>query len=390
MTTVSTGPTTAASAVASAVPSPARAACAVMSMASVHPGAGCGKRYPGATGRRGMEARHEFFHAPGDGEFWSESHYLDVVGDDVAAHARIGFYPNRDTANVFAYLLDGLDADATVYRLRDDAVALDHVHGLTVDAPDLRFEMVPERVGRDWRVAFGGRAARCTGAEAVVASAGEPVEVDVELTTRARHEPFRYSRGTDWPGGETEDRYEVATRVEGAARIGVGDGDPDRTFELNGPGERDHSWGRRDWTDGEWLWISGAFDDGTAYNHLSAWPAGHGPSEMDPVITNGFWFDGDETHAITDATVGADPVFGAPTGSEWMETGAAPDIDLTLSWAGGSADLTVSPGATTPVDWADEGTGHRAVLNRSPSVQTRDGGVAGRGWLENMTQLEQG
>jgi hypothetical protein len=333
-----------------------------------------------------MDARHEFFHAPGGGEFWSESHYLDVVGDDVAAHARIGFYPNRDAANVFAYLLEGTGPDATVYRLRDDAVDLDHVHGLTVDAPDLSFEMVPLEVGRDWRVSFAGTAARCEGAGEVVAGEGDPVEVEVELVTRARHEPFRYSGGADWPGGEDEDRYEVATDVEGEARIGT-DGDDPRTVALEGPGERDHSWGRRDWTDGEWLWISGSFDDGAAYNHLSAWGAGYGPSEMDPVITNGFWFDGDEVHAITDADLSADPAFGAETGEAWMDDGAAPAIDLTLHWDGGSADLAVDPGATTPVDWTDEETGHRAVLNRSPFEQTKDGSVAGRGWLENMTQL---
>jgi len=83
-----------------------------------------------------METRHEFFHAPGDGEFWSESHYLDVVGDGVAAHARIGFYPNQDAANVFAYLLEGTGPDATVYRLREDEGDPRHVHGLNVDAPD--------------------------------------------------------------------------------------------------------------------------------------------------------------------------------------------------------------------------------------------------------------
>ncbi|PSP96870.1 hypothetical protein BRC89_12990 [Halobacteriales archaeon QS_4_70_19] len=331
-----------------------------------------------------MDARHEFFHAPGDGEFWSESHYLDVIGDGAAAHARIGFYPNRDAANVFAYLLDGTGTDATVYRLRDDAVDLDHVHGLTVDAPDLHFEMVPEEVGRDWRVAFGGTATRCESAADVVGGDGEPVAVDVELVTRARHEPFLYSGGADWPGGEDEDRYEVATRVEGAATV---EGEETRTLTLEGPGERDHSWGRRDWTDGEWLWISGSFEDGSAYNHLSAWPAGYGPSEMDPVITNGFWFDGETVHAVTAADLSADPPFGEETGSEWMEAGAAPTIDLTLEWDGGSTALAVEPGATTPVDWKDEDTGHRAVLNRSPSVQTRDGEIDGRGWLENMTQF---
>ncbi|MFB6206971.1 MAG: hypothetical protein ABEJ05_10655 [Haloglomus sp.] len=333
-----------------------------------------------------MDARHEFFHAPGDDEFWSESHYLDVIADDVAAHARIGFYPNRDAANVFAYLLDGTGTGATVYRLHDDAVDLDYVHGLTVDAPELQFEMLPEQVGRDWRVSVGGIAACCESPSEVVAGEGHPVEIEVDFVSRARHEPFLYSGGADWPGGKDEDRYEVAARVEGEATVHEG-GDEARTLAFEGPGERDHSWGRRDWTDGEWLWISGSFDDGTAYNHLSAWSAGHGPSETAPVITNGFWFDGETVHAVTDADLAADPAFGTDTARAWMAEGTAPTLDLTLHWDGGSADLTVEPGATTPVDWTDEESGHRAVLNRSPSEQTRDGEIAGRGWLENMTQL---
>ena len=328
-----------------------------------------------------MEARHEFFHEPGDDEFWSESHYLDVIGDTLQAHVRIGFYPNQETANVFGYVL----YDDAVYRIRDDEIDPSHVHGLTIDAPEFRFSMVPETVGRDWRVHLSGEAARCETASEVATGAGDPVDLELDLVTSARHDPFLYSDGAVWPGGEDEDRYEVATRVDGEATIGSGADATTVAFE--GPGERDHSWGPRDWTDGEWLWISGAFDDGAAYNHLSAWPAGYGPSEMDPVITNGFWYDGDTVHAITDADVSADPAFGAETGEAWLADGEAPSIDLTLAWDGGSADLAVEPFATTPVDWTDADTGHRAVLNRSPADQTRGGDVDGRGFLENMTQL---
>lgn len=326
-----------------------------------------------------MEPKHEFFHAPGDDEYWSESHYLDVVDDGVQIHARIGFYPNREEANVFAFVVE----DGTVYRLRDDEVDLRDVHGLCVDTSDLYFEMLPDRVGRDWRVAFGGTAERCETPREAVDGTDETVELDAELVTRGRHEPFRYSEGAVWPGGTEEDRYEVATEVEGTVTIGG-----DRTLSVEGPGERDHSWGRRDWTEGEWLWISGAFEDGSAYNHLSAWPAGFGPDEAPPVITNGFWFDGDAVHAVSDAEVSATPSFGSETARRWLDDGTAPDVEVSLTWAEGSADVSVDPLTTTPVDWTDEETGRRAVLNRAPARQVRDGAVDGRGFLENMSQLE--
>lgn len=323
-----------------------------------------------------MDARHEFFHAPGEDAFWSESHYLDVVGDALQAQVRIGAYPNRDLASVFAFLTDG---DA-IYAIREPALDPAAVHGTTVTADGLRVELLPIEVGRDWRVRLDGTARRYDAPAAVLDGEGEAVPVECEFASRARHEPFLYSEGADWPGDPGEDRYEVAARVEGEATIGEGG----TAVSFEGPGERDHSWGRRVWTEAEWLWISGSFADGTAYNHLSAWLPGDGPP---PLVTNGFWFDGETVHPLTDADVAATPAFGVETARRWIDEDEPPSVDLRLAWDGGSADLAVEPFATTPVDWTDAEAGRHAVLTRSPARQTRDGAVSGRGFLENMTQL---
>lgn len=319
-----------------------------------------------------MDSRDEFFHEPGEAEFWSESHYLDFVGEDLQGHFRIGFYPNRQNANLSAYLLDG----ESVYVARDVAVDPTHVHGLTIRRDDWRFAMTPESVGRDWRVEFEGEMVRSEDPADVAAATGESTQVDVSFVTRGRHDPFLYSEGRVDLSGPDEDRYEVATRVSGTATV---DGE---THEFDAPGERDHSWGVREWTDGEWLWISGSFEDGTAYNHLSAWPPGG-----DPVVVNGFWFDGETVHPIEDASLEATPAFGPETATDWLETGNAPDVSLDLSWAAGSASLTVEPFATTPVEWVDESEGVRSVMNRSPARHRRADGVDGRGFFENMTQV---
>lgn len=325
-----------------------------------------------------MDDRHEFFHAPGEDAFWSESHYLDVVDDGLQVQLRLGWYPNRELASVFAYLTD----DDAIYAIRERALDPAAVHGTTVETDDLRVALHPTAVGRDWRVRIAGTARRCDSPAAVLDGEGTPVAVECEFESRARHDPFLYSQGADWTGDGGADRYEVATRVEGEATLG-----DDRTVAFAGPGERDHSWGRRAWTEAEWLWISGSFEDGTAYNHLSAWLPGDGPPEEAPLITNGFWFDGETAHALTDATVAATPVFGADTARTWVREDEPPTLDLTLSWAGGSASIAVEPFATTPVDWTDEAAGRQALLNRSPAIQTRDGDASGRGFLENMTQL---
>lgn len=320
-----------------------------------------------------MDPREEFFHVPSEAEFWNESHYFDFVDDGLQGHARLGFYPNREAANVFAYLID----EGTVYALRDDEIPPARTHGLDVRRTDYRFTAAPERVGEVWTLAVEGQFRRCDSPADVLAGEGDPVEVSLELESAYRHEPFLYTGGRDFPAREGEDRYEVATRVEGTATI---DG---REQDVEAVGERDHSWGVREWTDAEWLWISGAFDDGTAYNHLTFWL----PDFPEQRYVNGFWYDGGSVEPLTDATVAASPSFGEATGRAWMRDGDAPGIDLELEWDGGSAAIDVEPFATTPVDWVDDESGHRAVLNRSPARQRKDGSVEGRGFLENMTQL---
>ena len=328
-----------------------------------------------------MDLADEFFHEPTDEEYWSESHYPDAVDVDagVAFHTRIGFYPNRNTANVFAYLT----VDEDIYWLREESVAPSDTHGLVAETDGWKFRMLPVEPPHKWNVAVEGEAktASTDDTEAVLEGRGESTEMEVELTAKSRHDPFYYSDGETFPLSDDADRYEVATRVEGMVK--VEGGDDGRDFE--GVGERDHSWGRRKWAgDAEWLWISGGFEDGTAFNHLSFWLADYPEQRM----VNGFWYDGEETHPLTDAEVNEKPSFSAETTRGWMHEGTPPEIELALEWDGGSTAVEVEPTATTPLDWVDEDRGQRAVLNRSVSRQKRETGAEGAGFLENMCQLD--
>jgi len=319
--------------------------------------------------------KDEFFHVPGDEKYWSESHYFHFVGEDVSGHARIGFYPNREQANVWAFITRG----ETIYYVDEPSVPTEDVHGLVARRDDYTFTYVPETVGEEWRFELEGTVKTVSEPSAVLEGAGDPAEVDVELVLEDHHDIFYYSEGEMDAHDRPDDRYEVACHAEGSAEL------EGETFEFSGHAERDHSWAPREWAgDAEWLYIAGGFDDGTAYQHTTAWLAGN-PEE--PVFVNGFWFDGDEVHAITDAEVRADPGFGQETAEAWAE-GDAPEFEIDLAWDGGSTTIDVEPFVTTPLEFVNEDNGQRALFNRSGFDNEKADGTTGTGWLENPIQFE--
>ena len=52
-------------------------------------------------------------------------------------------------------------------------------------------------------------------------------------------------------------RYEIPCRVTGRVRVGG------EEIAFSGPGQRDHSWGSRDWWAFDWMWSALHLDDGT-------------------------------------------------------------------------------------------------------------------------------
>ena len=55
-------------------------------------------------------------------------------------------------------------------------------------------------------------------------------------------------------------RYEVPCTVHGEILVG------DETIAFDGIGQRDHSWGVRDWWAFGWVWTAGGLDDGTRFH----------------------------------------------------------------------------------------------------------------------------
>jgi hypothetical protein len=77
---------------------------------------------------------------------------------------------------------------------------------------------------------------------------GKPVEIEFDLVWETDGEPYAWRQST---------RYEIPCRVSGTVRVG------DEEIEFAGPGQRDHSWGSRDWWAVDWMWSALHLDDGT-------------------------------------------------------------------------------------------------------------------------------
>jgi hypothetical protein len=96
---------------------------------------------------------------------------------------------------------------------------------------------------------------------------GYLVEADwerVRVVFESDRVPLRYDLVWETAGGvypyPGTTRYEVPCRVRGTVEAGG------RVVDVDGPGERDHSWGRRDWWSFGWVWTAGHLSDGSAFH----------------------------------------------------------------------------------------------------------------------------
>ncbi|MGA2837046.1 MAG: hypothetical protein ABSF84_10660 [Acidimicrobiales bacterium] len=195
-----------------------------------------------------VEPADEGRHVPSDDPLWNESHYLDFVAHDgsVAGYARIGLYPNlgvtwwtamvvgpgRPLVASVAYDLPvpgapGLAVDAGGYAFAETVgVPLDTVHVAGTVPGELLDDPVDVYRG----------------------SPGRPTTLALDLTWSTDGVPYHYDVTT---------RYEIPCLVGGTVSVG------DTVLAVEGQGQRDHSWGVRDWWAFGWCWFAGRLDDGT-------------------------------------------------------------------------------------------------------------------------------
>ncbi|MBM3673665.1 MAG: hypothetical protein FJW88_01745 [Actinobacteria bacterium] len=196
-----------------------------------------------------VTAADEGRHPPGPEELWGESWYLDWAAPDASygGYVRLGLYPNLGISWWWIALVgEGrplvLVVDHALPCPAGDAALAPKTAATTVAIswpdPMERFKVASTATG----TVLPDPAAAFHGLE------GDRIPVSLDLAWESRGPAFPYAMTT---------RYEISSWVRGTVTIG------DHTFPIDCAGQRDHSWGVRDWWQFPWNWTSGHFDDDT-------------------------------------------------------------------------------------------------------------------------------
>jgi hypothetical protein len=287
-------------------------------------------------------------HPAGSEELWGESWYLDWAAPDASygGYVRLGLYPNLGRSWWWIALVGAprplvlvvdhalpcpAGGDALVQSVGPTSVAL------SVPEPFRSFRVVSDAVGVE--LADPAQAFRGLGEPEV------PVHLDLEFASRS--EVFPYSMTT---------RYEISSWVTGSVTVG------DETITVDCAGQRDHSWGVRDWWQFPWNWTSGHLDDGSYF---------HGARSIIPgldLFATGYTVAADGTLTPTDAI--------------------ANEVDVDAEKLPTAARQRIGP-----VAFRAEPVGHAPILLVAPDGResrfpramcryTTDDGRSGTGWTE--------
>lgn len=203
-----------------------------------------------------LAAADEGLHEPGPEQLWNESYYFDFTAPDgsVGGYVRLGLYPNWDRAWYWACLVR---PGQPLVLLADNAAPLPAPGSTQLQTGSLTAGQVITQPLGSARVTLDATAAVLPEPAAAYGDlrTADPAQLalDLEWTTAGGVYPYK-----DLP------RYEIPCQVTGTVRV---DG---QELSISGWGERDHSWGERDWWQISWLWTSGRLVDGTAFHGMQA------------------------------------------------------------------------------------------------------------------------
>ncbi|WP_040863559.1 DUF7064 domain-containing protein [Nocardia niigatensis] len=302
------------------------------------------------------DAADERPHSTGSEPLWNESWYFDAVTDnaDTGVYARLGRLPNQDESLV----------TVSVVRAGRPAVMLVDAHApmpagdgerQIVEGPGYRVELGCDEPLRSYRVVVRGRGESFDDHSAPLrGEAGDPIDVEFDLTWTTEGVPYAWRAST---------RYEIPCRVTGSVRVG------DETFRLDAVGQRDHSWGSRDWWANDWMWNAFHLQDGT------------------------------HTHAVTIPQLPGFAVGYVQKNGQVTElTGGTTEQDIADNGLITEATMAAAPGpqslAIEPIAWGAlrmlAPDGRVAYFPRAMAkVRTCDG-IEGVGWIEWNINQEQG
>jgi hypothetical protein len=297
-------------------------------------------------------------HTPDDEDLWNESYYCDFVRADgsMGGWLRLGLYPNRQVAWWTAWIVwpDRPGIASVNYEM-----PVPPENGLVSESEDgERVEIDLRRPLQEFRLAASGLMGKefADPADAYTDTHWQPHLLDLDLTWTTDGVPYHYDLTT---------RYEIPCLVSGTVTV------EGETFTVDGHGQRDHSWGVRDWWAFGWCWCSMRLDDGTRI-HLADIrmfpdvPVFFGyiqrPGVVNPVtaltVTEDIGDHGFPSRARIE--IAADP-------------GPGPELDL---------GIEVTPVSFGPVLLRNDDDGRTSRFPRALVRCRTDDGREGSGWIE--------
>jgi hypothetical protein len=294
-------------------------------------------------------ARDEDRHPPGQEQLWGECWYFDFTTPDASlgGYLRLGLYPNLGTVWYWAYLVG---EGRPLIAVRDHEVTPPRGSQLEVRSEGLWSALTCETPFDHWSVGLEAFAVSLDSPlDAYRGERGDRIGLGFDLEWEAASPPFQYQGVT---------RYEQSCLVHGDVLLG------DERLTFDGTGQRDHSWGVRDWWSFPWCWTSGNLSDGTAFHGVQAgWPGA--------TFETGYLARGEDLTTID--TVEVDTVLG--------DEGLPRSAHVR---AGGLA-LTVTPVEHAPI-LLESPDGRRSRFPRALCRFTTPDGRTGAGWTEWLQQ----
>lgn len=192
-------------------------------------------------------------HEPGPAPLWSESWYVDFADDrGRGGYLRLITWPHHSRAWLWAAWVDG----ERLVLVRDHDVPLPRGRGLEIRGTGLWADLICETPAAHWTFgleAFG--VALDEPADAYGDERGIRTPLGFDLEWEALIPAFAHPGAATRPDSGHEQH---AGRVHGEVLVG------DERLVFDGAGERDHSWGARDWWDVGWHWAAFRLGDGVA------------------------------------------------------------------------------------------------------------------------------
>jgi hypothetical protein len=195
----------------------------------------------------------DVLHSPGSHNEWNESFYFNFYdrAADICGFMRIGLKPNKNEKSMFCFLMM---PDGSLVGMKGAQGCESQV----LEVKGLSFEkVIPEK---KWGLAFNGPAMRMKGERTT------PEVLTFGLDFESLNAVFDYRECVDAKKAEisknvASEHLEQFGRVSGKVALGG------ESFQIHGLGERDHSWGVREWTAPKmWIWLTCQFSESCAMN----------------------------------------------------------------------------------------------------------------------------